>query len=242
METDTELAPLKVEGESTTWVAFAPDGARLAVGQSNDASELGAVTLWDWVGRRRLATLDGHRGRVTALTFSSDGTRLAAGGSEGLVTLWDVTTGREPARLRAFEPGAGSVVAVAFSPDGTRLATAGHLEPDVRLWDSSRGEPRGTIPATSPGVQALAFAPSGRILALANMDGTAALWDVATARELGVVRAEGRSLYSLAFSREGRWLATGGADGAVRRWDMAQTLDGKRPVEGSSTHDIHHPN
>ena len=37
-----------------------------------------------------LATFDGHRGGVSALAFSPDGTRLASGGHDGMTLVWDV--------------------------------------------------------------------------------------------------------------------------------------------------------
>ena len=235
VEAEKELASLEVGGEPTTCVAFSTAGERLAVGQAGDAKEQGAVTIWDWARRRRLATLDGIPGRVTTLTFAPDGAELAAGGSVGLVTLWDATSGQVRARFQTPEPKVGSTVALAFSPAGTLLARAGLHDYIVRLWDAASGEPRGTIPVRNPSLRPLAFSPAGTILALENDDGTTALWDVATGRELGVFGIEGRPLHSLAFSHDGLRLATGSDDGAVRLWDISEALAGKEQVRGPST-------
>jgi hypothetical protein len=74
----------------------------------------------------------GHGNFVKGLAFTPDGTRLASGGEDEFVKLWDVTTGEEVLGLR----GRGSrFVSVAFSPDGRRLAAAG-LDGKVEVWDA----------------------------------------------------------------------------------------------------------
>jgi WD40 repeat protein len=197
------------------------------VGESGRGSRRrGAVTIWDWEGRRRLITLQGHSSSINALAFAPDGSRLVSGDSVGIVKLWDVATGQERASLQACEPGAG-LTAIAVSPDGALFVTAGFLDRSVRFWDAANGQPRGEVPKTGSGVTDLAFAPDGTTLAMARGDGTIPLWGMAPARERGTLRTPGRGLQSVAFSNDGRLLATGGMDGAVRLWDVSQAREGQ---------------
>ncbi len=222
-ETGVEQEPLTHGVGPIRSVAFSPDGMALALGTWKSEWQEPVVALWEWPGRRRLASLGGHRGSINALAFSADGTRLASADSTGLVRLWDVAAGEERASLRAHE---ASIASVAFSPDGRLLATASYVDGDVRLWDAADGRPRGSLPRPSTAVAALAFSPDGRALATARGDGIASLWDVATRRELGAVRALSGSLQSVAISDDGRLLATGGVDGSVRLWDIDKILSG----------------
>jgi WD40 repeat protein len=227
--TGSELATLGVESGFAKSVAFSTDGAVLAVGERRGEGEGGVVSIWDWRKPERLAVLAGHRGAINALAFSRDGSRLASGDSWGFVKVWDLATHRERMSVQAQEDGR-IIQSLTFSPDGTLLVTTGLLDGEVRLWDAASGAPRGTLPATGTGANALAFARDGSTLAMARRDGAVALWDVAGRRELGILRTRGATLQSLAFSPDGRQLATGGADGAVRLWDMAQALGSRDTI------------
>src|SRR5262249_36287837 len=71
------------------------------------------------------------------------------------------------------------------------------------------GGPHRTVQVTSGyTIQAMAFAPDGRTLATAPIDGTLRLWDVGTGRELGSLHVG--SIMSLAFTPDGRTLLAGG--------------------------------
>jgi WD40 repeat protein len=222
-ETGIQLEPLKVGTEPVRSVAFGPDGATLAVGTWLEDGRPATVTVWEWPGRRQLATLDNHQGIVTALAFSSDGSRLVNADCAGDVRIWDTTSWRERARRRAH---AKAIMAMAFSPDDRLFATTSYLDGEVRLWDAADGEPRGSLPDVSAKVSALSFSPDATTLAIARGSGSASLWDVASGREAGVVRLPTGSLHSVKFSGDGRRLATGGSDGSVRLWEVARVLDG----------------
>jgi len=77
--------------------------------------------------------LRGHTDEVFAAAFHPDGRRLATGGRDRAVWLWDLARDEEVARL----PGHTSfVMSLAFSPDGATLASASG-DATVRLWDTA---------------------------------------------------------------------------------------------------------
>ena len=77
-----------------------------------------------------------HRGRVYSIVFSPDGRRLATGGVDGVVRIWDVKTSRFE---RAFTGFRWNVQELAWSPDGSRLASNSPTEGVVRVWEIETG-------------------------------------------------------------------------------------------------------
>jgi WD40 repeat protein len=117
-------------------------------------------------GRNLLGLLGGGK-PGTAVAFSPDGSRLAAGFADGTVLVWDARRERVVARRRM----AGAVTAVALSTDAKRLAAADGGRPVV--WLLGRGQ-RTVVPV--PHTQSLAFSPRGSSLYAGTTDHGVVVW------------------------------------------------------------------
>ncbi|AZM58517.1 MULTISPECIES: helix-turn-helix domain-containing protein [unclassified Streptomyces] len=190
--------------------AYSPDGKLLATAGADHT-----VRLWDVAGRRRPATLTGHRESVFSVAFAPDGRTLASAGSDGTVRLWDVAGRRQ---LKTLTGHSGAVFSVAFAPDGATLASAG-ADHTVRLWDVAGRRETATLTGHSDYVNAVTFSPDGRTLASAGDDLTVRLWDVTRRRAPAVLTGHTGAVRGVAFSPDGHTLATSGNDGTVRLWD-----------------------
>ena len=74
-------------------------------------------------------------GKIFALAFSPDGSRIAVGGVADEVPVYDSETGERVATCRGHE---GGIFVLAFHPDGSRVATGG-FDGVVRIYDAETG-------------------------------------------------------------------------------------------------------
>ncbi|PKN99691.1 MAG: hypothetical protein CVU42_06805 [Chloroflexi bacterium HGW-Chloroflexi-4] len=64
---------------------FSPNGTLLAMGVGS------ALQIWDVTSGALLASLDGHSGQITALSFSADGKFIATAGNDNQIFLWQAS-------------------------------------------------------------------------------------------------------------------------------------------------------
>lgn len=131
------------------------------------------VVLWDVAAHPPISyTLGMHDGGVFSLGFSPDGKRLASGGGDYAIRVWDVETRRLERKLDSGR----MVRGVGFSPDGQILA-AGNEDWTVRWWDVATWEPLVAPTKTrSNRIESVAFSPDGQYFATGSFDGLIDLW------------------------------------------------------------------
>jgi U3 small nucleolar RNA-associated protein 12 len=68
-----------------TCIERSPKGDVFAVGYAD-----GSIRLWDASSGSVVATFNGHKRAVTALTFDDAGVRLASGSQDTNIIIWDI--------------------------------------------------------------------------------------------------------------------------------------------------------
>jgi len=181
-------------------VAFAPgDPCTLA-----SAGDDRLVRLWDLGSGRPRAALEGHRDAVMALAFAPDGVRLASAGRDSVLIAWDVLLSGGLAEQERLELRRGPLLDVAYCSDGQTIVTVPrhHLrlsDPSLLVfWAPDGYDPPLEIDCEGL-VQGVAFAPRGRILALATQERTVEVWELSVRRQQTTLPVA-QGIQALAFS------------------------------------------
>jgi WD40 repeat protein len=215
------MRTLRKHGGTVRALAYAPGGRLLASGGDDRT-----ILLWDLETGSVRTTLSGHKDWVRGLAFSPDGRRLASAGWDDTLRMWHV--GGSAGRERWKEEGlAGGVWCVAFAPDGWSLAAGcGDGEGSVYLWLLMNKEPkRHRAPRQQWPVNAIAYAPDGRLLATAGHDKTIRLRDPDFGQIKETLRRHTDWVRCLSFAPDGKLLASGGDDGTVRLWSVTSAAE-----------------
>lgn len=149
--------------------------------------------------------------------IAPDNRLLAVGGSDGLLRLWDLGSGKE---VRTFKGHTKYIRSVAYSPDGKWIAS-GSGDATVRLWDVNSGKELKSF-KLSKSVWAVTFDTSGKNLLVIQLGGEALLLDAVSGKTLKKWQTSS-FLFSTAFSPSGRTLVVGRSNGGVEFWDLANT-------------------
>jgi WD40 repeat protein len=189
-------------------------------------------------------------GQTPTMLFSSDGKMLAFQRNVGAtaIVLFDVATGKQigSVGLQAQEdppafkgkggkgkggksfPNAKSPGLGALSPDGRCLALV--QAGAITLYELAAGQPRliygDKLPAAAaPGGSRgplVAFAPDGKVLAYAGLDGIIYLVDVATGKVLAAFKGHDGAVLAVAFAGNGKMVASVSADTTALLWDVSK--------------------
>ncbi len=167
----------------------------------------------------------GHTGFAKSMSLSQDGKWLASAGTDKLIKIWDMATGRE---IKSFvhetliQP---LVVTMGFNRK--YMATASVYE--VRLWDLENNIEVDDFSCPlfinqSVAFKAIALSPVANILAVGNYEanGMIGLVEVPSGKLIKKLNAHVDHVLSLDFSPDGKNLVSGGLDKVVRVWDVAK--------------------
>lgn len=240
--------PAEAEGDAASPEDTPPQP--LEITQLATAGADGTVRLWDFAAGGEVAVLRGTLSPVESIALRGDGKQLAAGMSDGKVTVWNLETA--PVRIFAGERAEAKVttdnaneMAVAqgseaksdtaaetsianvavVSRDGKLLATSGTSSgrPAIIVRDLTSGKILHTLLGHGDRITALAFSTDGTKLVSGSVDKTARVWSLSDAKfpEISQFAGHDAPVRAVAFNADSQQVLSGAESGSLKLWTVA---------------------
>ncbi|MBI4325909.1 MAG: WD40 repeat domain-containing protein [Chloroflexi bacterium] len=207
---------------------LSPTGSFLAVSGRNAQKEP-TLEVWDVPTGKREATLT-RSVLPKSLAFSPDGCLLASlenHRTNATVTVTEWAANRTIIDFTVPPLRYSAAGVVTFSPDEGRLAI-GEEYGTIRIlnWRTGNLVTITNLAKVGEGVSALAFSPTGELLASASgyTSGTIRLWEVNSGELRGELTNRIALVSELVFTPDGRRLASATADHTICIWDVAKLV------------------
>ncbi len=217
---------------------FLPDGKLVVAG--GRPNEEGDVRIYDLNGGtpktdNGVTILDGVNDKgvlvkqlleaddeVTCLALSADGKKLASGGCDRQVNVWDISGGAANAKLeQSFENHADWVYGVAFSPDGKQLFTCSR-DKTAKVWDLTTKESVLTFQDHQAGLNGVAVKADGKQGFSAGEDNQLRAFNTTgdqAGKQAKVLGSHAKAILKVAEHPTKPLLVTAGADNLVKLWN-----------------------
>jgi len=186
------------------------------------------------VGRHAGPTSSVGAAEVTSGRFVA-----VAGGSDGVIQLWDLTTGAsfgEP--FIGHTDWVGALVTTRL-PDGSMLAITGSDDCTVRVWDLANGLPRyEPLRGHASAVRSVATTvlPDGKhVIISGSHDRTVRIWDLLQGTQIGpnLIGHTDKIHTVTTVAANGRvYAVSAGADSTIRVWDLVRQASVGKPFGG----------
>jgi WD40 repeat protein len=148
-------------------VDFAPNSGKVAVGTSG--GKLKTFRLPD--GTADLNVAAHGTSWVTTLRYSPDNTRIATGGSDNKVKIWD-TTG---VLLHTLPGHTDDITGVRFTPDNQRLVSSSD-DNTIKIWNVATGALEHSIDGSTTGLNTVDVSPDGQYIVSATGGDMIKIW------------------------------------------------------------------
>ncbi|MGV3772478.1 MAG: hypothetical protein ACO1QB_06215, partial [Verrucomicrobiales bacterium] len=210
-------------------LTFSSDGKFVAAG-GGFPSRNGEISIWSVAdGSLHKQLKEPHSDAVYALQFSPDLTRIASGGADKYMRVFDLATEKQ---VKMFEGHTHHVLGVAWQRNGRTIASAG-ADRVIKVWDYASGEQKKTIDGFGKEVTSIRFLDASNEALVSSGDPQVKI----VRDDGGQVRSFGGSsdfVQSAAVTPDGKLVAAGALDGALRIWngtngELIKTFEAPKP-------------
>jgi WD40 repeat protein len=209
-------------------VSMSSDGRHVLLGTSNNA-----LVLWDVESCLRIRAFEGHSEEdvdedevsdcILSVCLNPDGRFALSGSGDGILKLWDVSSG---CCLRTLENNSNGwhPTYVCLSADGDFALSVDTSDYDnviLKLWDVPSGRCLRIFSGLSGSVWSVFLSIDGRYALSGSSDMTLKLWDLASGCCLRTFKGHTSAVNSVCLSVDGRYAMSGSDDKTLKLWEVA---------------------
>lgn len=194
-----------------------------------------------------VSRLTGHRSEVCGLRWSPDSTKLASGGNDNLLCVWNPQHGSQGQAspgmqqssngpLYCFTQHLAAVKAIAWSPHQHGLLASGGGTADrcIRFWNTVSGT---LINSIDTGSQVCNLVWSKTVNELVSTHGysqnAVVVWRYPTMQKLATLTGHTLRVLYLAASPDGQQVVTGAGDETLRFWNLFPSPSSSKGTENT---------
>ncbi len=161
--------------------------------------------------------LSGRDNMIRTIDFLPDNKRMFSAGTGGIITLWDLETGRATEFANSDSP----VDILVVSRSGDYLA-AGTRNGKIIIFEVENSKASYVLHEnTGNSILALDFGEGDQVLASGDLEGNVLVWDFGSRALVNNLRGHSARITQLKFSPDGKILASASNDGSVRMWETS---------------------
>ena len=179
----------------------------------------GYLAVWDTHSYKLQLFIPLACGKIRSIAANHDESRIAVGGQDGIIRVFETTYFNEINRFFAHNDGVSSL---AFEPHQSTKLVSGGKDGYLRIWNSDSGEKIKAIPAHHYAIYGICFNSTGTYFATCSRDKSIKIWENASYSVLQKLEAkQGGHTHSVnSIKWIDQYLISCGDDRRLIRWKL----------------------
>ncbi|MFC2129864.1 choice-of-anchor D domain-containing protein [Bacteroidota bacterium] len=172
------------------------------------------IHIWDIRKGKVLMTFRNNLPNITCMSYNKQGSRIAAGFSDGTINIYNTVTGGLIHTLSGADGHTQQINSLDWSPDGIYL-TSGGGDSLIKIWETSASSLKTNLTGHKGSVLSVDWSPDGKYIASGSEDKTANIWNANTWKIEKTLYDFEYSIISINWNSDGDSLVAGSSDGTI---------------------------